>query len=194
VTALDVLAATRNAGAAARAPGDPNLYAATTTTINRRPDEVYAAWRDLERLPTFMSHLRSVQVTGDGRSHWVANAPAGRTVEWDAEIAEDVPGHRLAWHSLPGAAVDNSGAVTFTPAPGGRGTELAVDLRFRVPGGPVGELVAKLFGEEPSQQIKDDVRRFKQVLETGEVVRSEGSPGGTDNGVLRSQQPAQSHA
>jgi uncharacterized membrane protein len=151
----------------------------TAITVNRAPDEVYAQWRDLERLPTFMYHLESVQVIGDGRSHWVAKAPAGTTVEWDAEITEDVPGDRIAWRSVDEASVDNSGSVRFRPAPGGRGTEVYVEMDYSPPGGALGAAVAKVFGEEPNQQLSDDLRRFKQLVETGEIARSDGSPLGT---------------
>ncbi len=148
-------------------------------TVNASPEAAYTRWRDLERLPTFMYHLESVRADGDGRTHWVAKAPAGTTVEWDAEITDDVPGMLIAWRSLDGASVDNSGAVRFSPAPAGRGTEINVEIRYSPPGGAVGSLVAKLFGEEPNQQISDALRRFKQLLETGEIARSDGSPLGT---------------
>jgi len=151
----------------------------TAITINASPDEVYAQWRDFERLPTFMYHLESVETTGEGRWHWVAKAPAGTTVEWDAEITEDVPGQSIAWRSLDGASVDNSGSVRFQPRPGGRATEVYVQVEYSPPGGALGKVVAKLFGEEPNQQISDDLRRFKQIIETGEIARSDGSPLGT---------------
>lgn len=153
----------------------------TAITINRSPDEVYAEWRDFERLPTFMYHLESVRTTDDRRSHWVAKGPAGMTVEWDAEITEDVPGSRIAWRSLDGASVKNSGSVRFRPAPKGEGTEVYVEVEYSPPGGALGSVVAKLFGEEPNQQIADDLRRFKQFVETGEIARSDGSPLGTRN-------------
>ena len=166
------------------------MTARTAVTIKRPVEEVYRFWRNLANLPTFMSHLASVEVTGDGRSHWTANAPAGRTVDWDAEIVEDKPNQRLAWRSLDGSQVSNSGWVSFTPAPGG-GTEVRVELSYDPPGGALGKVVAKLFGEEPQQQITDDLRRLKQVLETGEVVLSEGSPEGTRTGRLLKQRPAE---
>ena len=151
----------------------------TAITINASPDAVYAAWRDFEQLPRFMYHLESVSTTGDRRSHWVAKAPAGRTVEWDAEITDDEPGRLIAWRSLEGASVQNSGSVRFVPAPAGQGTEVYVEVRYSPPGGPLGSIVAKLFGEEPNQQVSDDLRRFKQIVETGEIARSDGSPLGS---------------
>jgi uncharacterized membrane protein len=144
-------------------------------TVNRPASEVYAFWRNFENLPRFMQHLESVQMTGGGRSHWKAKAPAGTTVEWDAETTEDRPNQLIAWRSVEGADVSNAGVVRFVPAAGGRGTEIHVDLRYEPPAGKVGELVAKLFGEEPSQQVDGDLRRFKQVLEIGEVVYSDAS-------------------
>jgi uncharacterized membrane protein len=156
--------------------------------INRSPEELYQYWRDLENLPRFMQHLESVRVTGDGRSHWVAKAPAGTSVEWDAEITEDRPNERIAWRSLEGADVDNSGSVEFRPAPGNRGTIVRVEIEYNPPGGAIGALVAKLFGEEPGQQAQEDLRCFKQVMETGEVVLSDGTY--RDNGLL-TQRPAQ---
>jgi uncharacterized membrane protein len=142
-------------------------------TVNRPLEETYRFWRDFQNLPRFMRHLESVQVTGDGHSHWRAKAPAGKTVEWDAVIVDDQPNRRIAWRSLPGADVENAGDVRFEPAPGGRGTEVHVELRYDPPAGALGALVAKLFGEEPAQQVQDDLRRFKQVLETGMVAESE---------------------
>lgn len=152
------------------------MEARNAITINASANAVYEYWRDFERLPTFMYHLESVQTTGDRESHWAAKAPAGRTVEWDAEITEDLPEERIAWRSLDGASVESSGWVRFKAAPGGQGTEVHVELTYSPPGGALGSLVAKLFGEEPGQQVSDDLRRLKQVLETGEIARSEGSP------------------
>lgn len=144
-------------------------------TVNRPPEEVYRFWRQFDNLPRFMSHLESVQVLDERRSHWKAKAPAGKTVEWDAQITEDIPNELIAWESLEGADVANAGSVRFAPAPGGRGTELTVQMRYDPPAGPLGTIVARLFGEEPGQQVDGDLRRFKQVLETGEVVHSDAS-------------------
>lgn len=155
------------------------MRATTSVTIRRSGEDLYRFWRDVQKLPSFMYHLESVRVDGDRRSHWTAKAPAGRTVEWDAEIVEDRPGELIAWRSLGGADVGNTGSVRFRPAPGDRGTEVSVGIEYSPPGGALGAVVAKLLGEEPEQQIKDDLRRFKQLMETGEVVRSEGSPAGT---------------
>lgn len=179
VAVLDVIASAKTSRSSDPTTREGAVRARTAITVNRPREEVYAFWRELENLPRFMFHLESVQAKDGGRSHWVAKAPVGRTVEWDAEVADDVPGELIAWRSLEGATVPNSGSVRFAEAPGGRGTEVTVDIEYRPPGGAMGAAVARLFGEDPMQQLKDDLRRFKQVIETGEVVRSEGTPEGT---------------
>lgn len=165
----------RSEGIMTKILGDGIIHVHKAITVNRPPEEVYQFWRNFENLPSFMSHLESVQTTGERRSHWKAKAPAGMTVEWEAEIIEDRPNEQIAWRSVEGADVDNSGTVRFQPAPGSRGTEIHVELHYSPPGGRLGAAVAKLFGEAPDQQIGDDLRRFKQVMETGEVVRSDAS-------------------
>lgn len=154
-------------------------------TIHAQPSEVYAFWRDFSNLPKFLAHLESVEVRGDGKSGdgksrngtslWRAKAPAGMSVEWEAEITKDEPNALIEWRSLPGSIVPNCGRVRFEKAPGNRGTEVHVALTYEPPGGSVAAIVAKLFGEEPKQQIKSDLRRLKQVIETGEVIRSDAS-------------------
>ncbi len=185
VTLLDLLAARRTR----RRSNGMHLTAAIT--VNRPPEEVYHYWRDVENLPAFMQHLQSVRAGSDGRSHWTAAAPLGGKVEWDAEVVDDVPGERLAWRSIGRTRVQNRGEVRFTPAPGGRGTEVRVHLDYAVPGGKAGATVARLLGEDPHQQVEDDLRRFKQVLETGDVVRSAGSPEGTKARRQLVQRPGQ---
>jgi uncharacterized membrane protein len=174
VDLYDSLALSRKpAGASKKNKEVEAMQVKKAITISRSPEEVYQFWHDFENLPRFMQHLHSVQVTGDKKSHWKAKAPAGTTVEWDAEIIMDTPNERIAWRSLEGADVENSGSVTIKPAPGGMGTEILVDLSYKPPAGPIGAAVAKLFGEEPSQQIQQDLRRFKQIMEIGEVVVSD---------------------
>lgn len=157
-----------------RSKTEHTLHCMRSTTVNRSLEEVYAFWRQLENFPRFMAHLESVTVDGT-TSHWRAKAPVGMSIEWDAVITEDVPNECIAWRSLEGAQVPNYGSVRFTRSPGGRGTEVHVDLRYEIPGGKLASLVAKLFGEEPAVQIDGDIRRFKQVMETGEVVHSDAS-------------------
>ena len=141
-----------------------------SVTINRPVLEVYRFWRNFENLPRFMDHLESVTVIDDARSHWVAKGPAGTKVEWDAIIHNEIDDELIAWRSLPGAEVSNAGSVHFTPTPDGTGTDVRVVLSYEPPAGMVGVAVAKLLGEEPSKQVADDLRRFKQVMDSGDVM------------------------
>ena len=170
------------------AAGPMQLRAAIT--VRRGRDELYAFWRDFSRFPEFMAHLEEVTATGPDRSHWKAKGPLGMAVEWDAEITEDAAGELISWRSLEGAKVDNSGTVRFVPAPGDQGTEVHVEMRYEIPGGSIGALFAKLFGEEPAMQISDDLRRFKQIVETGEIARSDGAPEGQLNKRQLKPRPA----
>jgi uncharacterized membrane protein len=154
------------------------LHLEEVFTVNRTPWELYAFWRNFEHLPRFMSHLGSVKVLDDRRSHWVARGPAGRTVEWDAEIINDEPNALIAWRSLENADVDNAGSVRFVPGPEGRGTQVKVVIDYIPPAGRIGSAIAYLFGEEPSIQVREDVRRFKRLMETGEVPTVDGQPRG----------------
>ncbi|MFN6528697.1 SRPBCC family protein [Nostoc sp. ChiSLP03a] len=149
-----------------------------TVTINKSAEELYRFWHDFENLPTFMKHLKSVKVYNEKRSHWIANAPLDNTVEWDADILEDRENEFISWASVEGADVDNSGFVRFKKAPGDRGTEVKVVLEYNPPGGALAATVAKLFGEEPEQQIGDELRRFKMLMEAGEIATTEGQPSG----------------
>ena len=177
VSALDVMCAqqlSKQPETVANAGVDRGIIRTKRSITVRRPvEEVYAFWRDFEKLPRFMRHLESVTVTGDRRSHWVAKAPAGKTVEWDAETVEDRPNELIAWRSLPGADVYNAGTVQFQPAVGGRETEVRLTLEYHPPFGKLGSKIAMLFREEPGQQVQDDLRHFKQVMETGEVLFSD---------------------
>ncbi|MFB2922438.1 MULTISPECIES: SRPBCC family protein [Aerosakkonema] len=145
-----------------------------TVTINKSPEELYRFWHNFENLPRFMKHLKHVKVYDEKRSHWIASAPMGNSVEWDAEIINDQQNKLIAWASVEGADIDNSGFVRFQPAPADRGTEVKVVMEYNPPGGVVGSAIAKLFGEEPEQQIVSDLRRFKQLMETGEIATTEG--------------------
>jgi uncharacterized membrane protein len=149
-----------------------------TVTIRKSAEELYRFWHNFENLPTFMKHLKSVKVHNEKRSHWIANAPLDNTVEWDADILEDRENEFISWASVEGADVDNSGFVRFKKAPGDRGTEVKVVLEYNPPGGALAATVAKLFGEEPEQQIGDELRRFKMLMEAGEIATTEGQPSG----------------
>lgn len=130
--------------------------------------EVYRFWRKLDNLPRFMEHLEAVTVFDDRRSHWTARGPAGSRVEWDAEIHNEIPNELIAWRSLPGSEVDNAGSVHFSPTDTGD-TEVRVVLRYDPPAGRLGAVVARLFGEDPARQVAEDLRRLKQVMESGEA-------------------------
>jgi uncharacterized membrane protein len=185
VTALDVICARALSSNDSTSTG--GTIVKKSIIIDKTPEELYQFWHNFENLPTFMKHLESVSVTGDGRSHWVAKAPGG-SVEWDAEVIEDRPNELIAWRSLEGADVDNSGSVRFERAPGNQGTIVHVDIEYNPPGGVVGSVVAKLSGEEPGQQVYDALRNLKQIMEVGELVVSDGTI--WDNGYL-TQRPAQ---
>jgi uncharacterized membrane protein len=186
VTVLDVIAAGRLGGSQTdqfpRHHGG-SVRVEQVTTINRPIDEVYQFWREFQNFPRFMRHLESVQVEGNRRSRWRAKGPAGMTVEWEAEMIEDRPAEWIAWRSREGSDVPNSGSVRFRRAPGVRGTELRVQLEYNPPAGKLGRGIAWLLGSDPEQQIREDLRRCKQLLETGEVPFSEGP------GLWRAAQP-----
>jgi len=143
--------------------------------IDRTPDELYRFWRELSNLPRVMPHLASVQALDDVHSHWVAKGPAGVRVEWTAEIINEVDNQVIGWRSLPGSDVVTAGSVKFDAVRAGRSTQVSVHLQYAPVAGQVGAFVARLFGREPSQTIREDLRRLKQILEAGEVPRS-GSP------------------
>jgi uncharacterized membrane protein len=134
--------------------------------------EAYGFWRRLENLPRFMAHLDRVIETSDGQSHWVAVGPAGLAVEWDAEIINEVENKLIAWRSLPGSHVVTAGSVNFDAARAGRSTQVSVHLQYAAPAGKAGALIASIFGREPSQTIREDLRHFKQLLEAGENPRA----------------------
>jgi uncharacterized membrane protein len=158
--------------------GGRGVHVKESITIGRSVDELYRFWRNLENLPRFMDHLESVRVTGGDRSHWIAKAPAGRRVEWDAEIINEVENQVIGWRSLPGSRVASAGSVNFDDAGRDRGTRITVHLQYEPPAGKFGAMVAKLFGEEPSQQVREDLRRLKRLLEAGEVPTIEGQTSG----------------
>jgi len=186
VTALDVIAAQRLARE--KQPSRRNDTAPVrveqVVTINRSVEELYRFWRDFGNFPHFMRHIKHIEVLDNRRSHWTAKAPAGMSVHWDAEIVQDHEGEWIAWRSLPGSQVEHYGSVRFVAAPGARGTELRVQMEYKPPAGRVGRVIAMLFGEEPEQQIREDLRRFKALMETGEIPLSDGP------GLWRAAQPA----
>jgi uncharacterized membrane protein len=160
--------------------GHEGILVERSITLNRPKDELYRVWRNFENLPHFMEHLESVHEDDQdsGRSHWVAKGPLDRRVEWDAEIIEERENELIVWKSLPGSLVESMGRVEFVDAPGGRGTMVHVSMEYNPPGGSMGAAFAKLFGEEPNQQINEDLHHFKQFMEAGEVATVQGQPSG----------------
>mgnify|MGYP002382325304 CR=1 FL=1 len=146
--------------------------------INKNPAELYRYWRNFENLPRFMNHLEAVRIIDNNRSHWIAKAPLGMTVEWDAEIINEKENELIAWQSVEGASIPNAGSVRFEQRPANVGTMVKVSLNYEPPGKKLGATIARLFGEEPEQQIEEDLRRFKQVTEAGETASTQGQPSG----------------
>src|SRR5690606_3674521 len=164
----------------ARIPAEDGIHISESFLINQPAEKLYDFWRRLENLPQVLTHLKSVQVVDDKLSRWVADAPgiAGGEVQWDAEIIADEPHSRIAWRSLPGATIESHGAVTFAKAPADRGTAVHVEMKYLPPGGQLGHWISKLFGDAPDQQIREDLRNFKRLMETGEVLTTAGQPRG----------------
>lgn len=152
--------------------GDEKEIVGRTVTINRPRQEIYAFWRDFANLATVMENVERVDVLDDQTSHWVVKAPAGRTVEWDAQITEDQPGRLIAWTSAEGADIGNSGQIEFIDAAPGRGTMVRATIAYDPPAGGVGKWIAKILQREPNLQARRDLRRLKQYLETGEITSS----------------------
>ena len=181
VTVLDVLSSRQHSTGGAL---DRNhaLRVARSITVNCSLEECYRWWRDITNLPRVMRHIESVEVTGDRRSHWVVSGPRGGRLQWDSEITIDEPAKAIAWHALEGADVDNSGSVHFEPAPAGRGTIVRVAFHYCPPVGRLGAVFAKLIGREAEVELAKALRRFKQLMETGEIATTEGQPAGRAEG------------
>jgi uncharacterized membrane protein len=175
-TALDLLCAQQLTRGAETRNGA--LPVTVSLIIDRSPEDLYGYWHVFSNFPSFMKHVISVEQKGERCSHWVVTGPAGSTVEWDAEITEDVPNKMIAWRAVEGSDVDHNGQVRFEPAPGRRGTMVTVDMQYRPPAGTLGSAVAAWFGENPERSVTMDLRRFKQVMEAGEVITTEGQPAG----------------
>lgn len=160
-------------------------------TVNRDPQELYEFWHDLENLPRFMRHIDSVRVTGEKTSHWKASGPGGISVEWDAEMMDDYPSRQISWHSVGESELPNRGTVEFREAPGGRGTEVRLTVDYYPPGGAAGKMAARFAQAVTAQQFEEDLKRLKQILETGEVATARrtretafGEPGSEEEGRL----------
>lgn len=158
--------------------GDRGIKVVRAVTILRPAAELYRFWRDITNLAQIIHHAVTITATSPDESHWRVSAPAGRTVEWDALIINDEPDRLIAWRSRKGGDVDNAGSVRFEPAPGDEGTEVTVALEYDPPGGKLGAAVAKLTRDAASSQIYDALRRFKALMEAGEIPTTEGQPAG----------------
>jgi uncharacterized membrane protein len=154
------------------------IHVDESVTINASPESLYQRWRQLDRLPEYMSHLESVTPLDERRSHWVACGPGGQRVSWEAEIVSDVPGELIGWRTLEGSELISAGSVAFKAAGQNRGTELRVRLQYQPPAGRAGAAIAWLMGRSPAQSIRDDLRRFKAFIEAGEIPTTEGQPSG----------------
>jgi uncharacterized membrane protein len=149
-----------------------------SVTINAPPEQIYTFWRNFTNLPRFMHNLQAVEVRDEKRSRWVAKGPAGKDVEWEAEIINEIPNELIGWRSVDGSEIDNAGSVHFKAVPGGRGTEVKVVLRYDPPAGRFGATVSKLLGEDPAMNVQEDLRRLKMLLETGEIATTAGQSTG----------------
>jgi uncharacterized membrane protein len=169
--------------AVGRATSLAPLRVETSVTIDRPAQELYDFWRRLENLPRFMRHLEEVRETGDRRSHWVGHTPFGARAAWEAEIVEERPGRLLSWRSVEGSQVDTAGSVLFEDATGGRGTVVRVDMELRPPGHLLGKALASLGHNALEREVKEDLRRFKNLMEAGEVPTTEGQPHGVRSAI-----------
>jgi uncharacterized membrane protein len=162
----------------ARLGGERGTAVEQAVTINRRPAELYEFWRTLDLLPVIIPELQSVEVVGHRRSHWIAKGPARFRIEWYADIINDIPNELIAWRTIEGSELVSAGSVHFEPGPPGRGTIVRVKLQYDPPAGKLGAAIAWAFGESPAQALREGLRRFKQLMETGEIPTTEGQPRG----------------
>ena len=162
-----------------------------SVTVNAGRESVYAFWRNLENLPHFMKHVQSVKQLDEHRSRWVVEGPAGARIEWEAEIINEIPNELLAWRSLPGASINNAGSVRFEHATAGRGTKVIVSLQYAPPAGQIGAKLVKLLGNNPEQEVDEELHRLKSIIEAGEIPTSAGQPAGRPDEHLHA---AQKHA
>lgn len=184
VTALDVLAAVRLTGN--RAAGRPipgvsgrtDIYLERSIAVSKSPEECYRFWRSFENLPRFMQSLESVQQLDERRSRWIAKGPMATRLDWTSEITADRPGEEIAWRTLDDSGAAHAGSVRFEAAPAGRGTIVRVSLHYSPVGGALGLGLVRLLGHDPQARIREDLRRFKQVMETGEIPTTRGQPTG----------------
>jgi uncharacterized membrane protein len=194
IAAADVAASVRTSRRQTRVV--PDIYLDRTIIVNKTPRECYDYWRDLRNIANFTHRLEKVIPLDERRSQWIMKVPGGRRIEWVAEIIEDKPGERLRWKTAEGAPFKVAGAVNFEPAPGGRGTFVTLGMHYHAPGGSIGAALARFLGPDPFGEVRENLRRFKQLIETGEIPTTTGQPSGRRSllGRLipegrRSQQP-----
>lgn len=178
VAALDIQAVRMARAAPSVGADSESVQSRASVIIKSSPEELYGFWRNPGNLPRFMRHLHSVQSTGERTSKWTAKGPAGREVSWNSEITTDIENRQISWRTLPDSEVTHTGTVTFEPATNGTGTVVRVEMKYQPPAGAVGDALAKLLGFDPQHQIRDDLRRLKQLQETGEVATVQGQPAG----------------
>jgi uncharacterized membrane protein len=178
ITAADIAASIRETALRRDEAARADAYVEKSIIVNKSAEECFAFWHDFANLPRFMSMVKSVTLLDDRRMHWVMRGPYGARFEWDTEISVDRPGERLAWHSVQGSPVESASVVRFDRAPGGRGTLVRVHMHFQPPAGRLGLSLARLIGDDPSFQVQEDLRRFKQLIETGELPTTIGQPSG----------------
>jgi uncharacterized membrane protein len=187
IAAADLLCSTRMSGeptAPYEAMQARDVRATAAVTVQAPIDEVFGYWDGLQSLPRFMSDAASIEITGDRQSRWRLSAPAGMSVEWDAEIIETRPNEQISWRTAEGSSVNVEGSIRFRTAPGGRGTQVIFDAHFSPPGGELGKTIAGVFAQALGAKIGNDLRRFKQLVELGEIVHS-------DDSIIPGPNPAQ---
>jgi uncharacterized membrane protein len=172
------LTGSRAGQASAGIAGETDIYLERSVTVGKSPEECYRFWRSLENLPRFMESLESVRQLDERRSHWVAKGPLGIRLEWTSEITADRPGEELGWRTLEDSGAANAGSVRFETAPAGRGTIVRVSLHYSPLGGTLGAGLVRLLGHDPQSRIREDLRRFKQMMEAGEIPTTRGQPTG----------------
>ncbi len=184
--ALDISTFEESPHTVARLPHNMGIKVQRAMTIQRSPEELYRFWHNVENAPLYMQYIQRIQVTGDRTSHWIATTPTGTPLEWDSEITQDVPNKLIAWQAIGKALTGTGGQITFTPAPANKGTVVTVEMDFSQPGGALGASFAPLLGHLPEQLVRENLRRFKELMETGEIATIHGQPVG--RGQIRSQQ------
>ena len=153
-------------------------YVQSSVLIDCTPAETYKFWRDLENLPRFMRHVESVSNLEDGKTRWIVVGPGGSRIKWDAEIVSEEENERIQWRSLPGSDISVEGTIEFRSATGNRGTLVNASFIYSAPGGKIGSTIAKIMGKNPKFMLRQDLRRFKALIETGEIPTTEGQSHG----------------